>query len=193
MFESVKTGQYYGLPEEPFNFESVSTWISALDEARRLKSSRIDTGHLLVAFLYSKATIVEDFQSFFGLIDRKELELRNGLAYQALRSSGANLKDARRHLIDIIGYGDTPYKIKKLVGRIPLDERPNSAGVSLAAKRAAAWSQKLGTAQIGDQHLLLGLLDEPDAVITELLKKMCIDADKLRQSILDLVNQKSID
>ncbi len=191
MFEAIKTGAHYGLPDEPFNFESVFTWISALDEARRLGSREIDSGHLLVAFLRSKASVVEEFQSLLGFVSKKELDTKNGLAYQSLKDSGANLKDARRHLEAVIGHGDKPNKITKLVGRIPLDERPNSAQVSLIAKRAVDWHKQLGSKEIGDEHLLLALLDEPDEVVAELLKRMQIAPKRLRKTLLELANQTS--
>lgn len=188
MFEPIKTGAHYGLPDEPFNFESTFTWTSALDEARRLGSSEIDSGHLLVAFLCSKASIVEEFQSLVGFVSTKELDTKNGLAYHALKNSGANLKDARRHLEAVIGRGDKPHKITKLIGRIPLDERPNSAQVSLIAKRAVDWHKQLGSKEIGDEHLLLALLDEPDEVVTNLLRRMQIAPERLRQTVLELAN-----
>ena len=185
----IPTGEHYGLPREPFNFDSVLTWTSALDEARRLESREIDTCHFLIAFLSTKATLGEDIQSIFGLINKSELELKNGLAYRALRSLGATHRHMRRHLLEIVGYGDKPHKITKLVGRIPLDERPLSARASLAAKRAVAWAQKLGATEIGDEHLLLAILDEPDEVVSDVLSGMNIDADKLRQATLELVKQ----
>lgn len=193
MLDFIKTGEHYGLPGEPFNFESVETWINALEEARVLESREIGSGHLLVAFLSSKATVVEIVQSFLGIISKEELERRNGLAFLALKNCGANHSDARRHLKSVIGYGDKPHKITKLVARIQLNERPNSSEVSLVARRAVDWRRKLDSKQIGDEHLLLALLDERDEVVTKLLEMLQISPERLSQTVLKLANHRKLD
>lgn len=191
MIEPTKTGEHYGLPDEPFNHESVNTWILALYEARDLKSEEIDTCHFIAAFLKEKPQVI-DVMGALGLAKKQEEKDPNGLAYKALVSLGANYDDAKRHLIEVVGYGQKPHKITKLVGRIPLDERPNTPRVLQAAKQAVVWSKKLGSHKIGDEHILLGILDEPDQAVIEILDRLNIEIDQLRHTLLRLANNRPV-
>ncbi|MGH2509827.1 MAG: Clp protease N-terminal domain-containing protein [Ktedonobacteraceae bacterium] len=160
--KTTKTGEHFCLPDEPFSFETVVTWMRAQGETRKLKQREIDTGELLVALL----------------------EEEKSIACKLLEKSGANLKTARIALKDEIGYGDKPHKIDRLIGRVSLTERPLSAQAQLSAKKAVEWAKNLEQSEIRNEHLLLGLLDTEDSVALRLLKRLQISPDSLRQTLL---------
>jgi ATP-dependent Clp protease ATP-binding subunit ClpA len=104
----------------------------------------------------------------------------NGIAAKVLDSLGITLKDARVEVEKIIGRGSGFVAVE-----IPLTPR---------AKRVheLAWDEarKLGSSQIGTEHLLLGLIREGDGVAVRVLENMTIDRKLIGERVLEEI-QKS--
>src|ERR671919_467766 len=107
-----------------------------------------------------------------GLIHEGE-----GLAAKALESLGVSLDQVRSQVEDMIGVGTaTPQ------GHIPFTPRAKK-GLELSLREAL----QLGHNYIGTEHILLGLLREGEGVAAQVLMKIGLDMQKVRQTVLQLM------
>src|ERR1041385_8083297 len=107
-----------------------------------------------------------------GLIHEGE-----GLAAKALESLGVTLEGVRSQVEDMIGVGTaTPQ------GHIPFTPRAKKV-LELSLREAL----QLGHNYIGTEHILLGLLREGEGVATQVLLKIGLDLQKIRQTVLQLM------
>ncbi len=107
-----------------------------------------------------------------GLIHEGE-----GLAAKALESLGVSLDQVRSQVEDMIGVGTaTPQ------GHIPFTPRAKKV-LELSLREAL----QLGHNYIGTEHILLGLLREGEGVATQVLLKIGLDLQKIRQTVLQLM------
>jgi ATP-dependent Clp protease ATP-binding subunit ClpC len=107
-----------------------------------------------------------------GLIHEGE-----GLAAKALESLGVSLDQVRSQVEDMIGVGTaTPQ------GHIPFTPRAKKV-LELSLREAL----QLGHNYIGTEHILLGLLREGEGVAAQVLMKMGLDMQKVRQTVLQLM------
>ncbi len=107
-----------------------------------------------------------------GLIHEGE-----GLAAKALESLGVSLDQVRSQVEDMIGVGTaTPQ------GHIPFTPRAKKV-LELSLREAL----QLGHNYIGTEHILLGLLREGEGVAAQVLMKIGLDMQKVRQTVLQLM------
>src|SRR5919198_235411 len=107
-----------------------------------------------------------------GLIHEGE-----GLAAKALESLGVSLEQVRAQVEEMIGVGTaTPQ------GHIPFTPRAKKV-LELSLREAL----QLGHNYIGTEHILLGLLREGEGVATQVLMKIGLDMQKIRQTVLQLM------
>src|SRR5262245_13209231 len=107
-----------------------------------------------------------------GLIHEGE-----GVAARALESVGISLDAARQQIVEIIGLGQQPPS-----GHIPFTPR---------AKRVLELSQpealEMGDANIGTEHILLGFIREGEGVGAQVLIRLGVNLDQLRQQVFQLL------
>jgi ATP-dependent Clp protease ATP-binding subunit ClpC len=107
-----------------------------------------------------------------GLIHEGE-----GLAAKALESLGVTLDHVRSQVEDMIGVGTaTPQ------GHIPFTPRAKKV-LELSLREAL----QLGHNYIGTEHILLGLLREGEGVAAQVLMKIGLDMQKIRQAVLQMM------
>src|SRR4029077_12155291 len=100
-----------------------------------------------------------------------------GLAAKALESLGVSLDQVSSQVEDMIGVGTaTPQ------GHIPFTPRAKKV-LELSLREAL----QLGHHYIGTEHILLGLLREGEGVATQVLLKIGLDLQKIRQTVLQLM------
>lgn len=126
------------------------------EEARRQRHGYIGTEHLLIA-------LADD----------------PGTAGQLLRGVSATRETTRATLEAVLGLGNaSPRQEIELAPRVRSVLRRAFDAYQIDADR------NNGAAEIGTEHLLLGLLDEPDSQALNLLSYMGVDAAGLRRRLL---------
>src|SRR5207253_7993692 len=104
-----------------------------------------------------------------GLIHEGE-----GVAAKALESLGISLEGVRQQVEEIIGQGQQAPS-----GHIPFTPRAKKV-LELSLREAL----QLGHNYIGTEHILLGLLREGEGVAAQVLMKIGLDMQKIRQTVL---------
>jgi ATP-dependent Clp protease ATP-binding subunit ClpA len=99
------------------------------------------------------------------------------VAAKILQKKGVTLKDARREVEKIIHRGSGFVAVE-----IPFTPRAKKS-----LERAHAESACLGLKIIDTEHLLLGLLDQPDAVAVRVLSALGVEATELARNVLQAV------
>ena len=97
----------------------------------------------------------------------------NGIGAKVLDELGVNLKDARKTVEDLIGYGNN-YEAKNF-------------SISPRAKKVIdnAWmeAKNAGKERIDSEHILLGIIKETDCVANKVLEVLGADAVEVKQGI----------
>jgi ATP-dependent Clp protease ATP-binding subunit ClpA len=139
---------------ERFTERSRRVVVLAQEEARMLDHNYIGTEHLLL-----------------GLIHEGD-----GIAAQAIESTGLTLDAARAEVERMIGRGTSaPF------GHIPFTPRAKKV-LELALREALA----LKKSYIGPEHILLGLLREEDGVGAQVLERLAAPLPVLRAQVIEL-------
>lgn len=73
---------------------------------------------------------------------------------------------------------------------MPPGKRPLAADTKCVIEHAMRESRALGHNYVGDEHLLLGLLDEPDSAAVKLLLNHGLKSDDIRREVLDILGPK---
>jgi hypothetical protein len=133
--------------------------VLAQDEARALGHNYIGTEHILLGLL------------------RGERELPS--AERPLQSLGVRLDETRERVRQIVGSSD-----EETAGQIPFTPRAKKV-LELALREALS----LGHNWIGPEHILLGLAHENEGVASRVLLEFDVDAEKIRERVLELVEQ----
>lgn len=133
--------------------------VRAQEEARRVNQSYIGTEHLLL-----------------GVMD-----VGNSIAREALTALGADPKDVRRDVEQIIGRGPEPPS-----GHIPFSPRCKKV-LELSVREAS----QLGHEFAGTGHILLSLLREGSGVAGRVLSGRGIDLDRLQAQVSQLLADRS--
>jgi Clp amino terminal domain, pathogenicity island component len=107
-----------------------------------------------------------------GLLREEE-----GLAARVLGSLHVTLDEMREQVGMIVGRGDITVS-----GQIPFTPRSKKV-LELALREALS----LGHNYIGTEHILLGLIRENEGVATQMLLDCDVDAEKIRNRMIDLV------
>ena len=97
----------------------------------------------------------------------------NGVGAQVLKELGVNIKDARKIVEQLIGYGNN-YEAKNF-------------SLSPRAKKVIdnAWieAKNANKERIDSEHILLGIIQEPDCVANKVLTSLGTDALEIKQGI----------
>src|SRR6201992_64873 len=106
------------------------------------------------------------------------LHAGEGLAAKALESLGISLEAVRQQVEEIIGQGQ-----RAPSGHIPFRSRAKKV-LELSLREAL----QLGHNYIGTEHILLGLIREPDGVACQILVKLGADPNRVRQQVIQLLH-----
>jgi ATP-dependent Clp protease ATP-binding subunit ClpC len=129
----------------------------AREEARLLSHPHIGTEHLLL-----------------GLSQQDE-----GVDAQALAAEGVSRDAVRRQIEVLVGQGTEP----PARAHLPFTPRAERA-LEAAAPREAL---QFGHDYIGPEHILLGVIQEQDAMAVRILQGLGTDADRVRQRVIQLL------
>jgi ATP-dependent Clp protease ATP-binding subunit ClpC len=101
-----------------------------------------------------------------------------GVAARALDSMSITLESIRREVQDAIGQGQAAP-----TGHIPFTPRAKKV-LELSLREAL----QLGHNYIGTEHILLGLIREGEGVAAQVLEKLGVDLDRVRQAVIQLLS-----
>lgn len=101
----------------------------------------------------------------------------DGVAAKVLSNMGIDLNKARQQVVSAIGYGNYATDV---LGFTPRTKRVFE--LSLIEAR------NLGHNYIGTEHILLGLMQEGEGVAAIILKSMGVDFNKVREEIINMLN-----
>ena len=101
----------------------------------------------------------------------------DGIAANVLTKLGVTLDAVRNFIVNIIGYGNQGSEVQ---GYTPRTKRVFELSFMEA--------RNLGHNYIGTEHLLLGLMREPEGVAAVILRGMGIDLDKVREEVINMLN-----
>ena len=105
------------------------------------------------------------------------LQEDNGGAARVLNSLNIALEEVREQVESIVGYGR-----ERTVSRPPFTPRSKKV-LDLALREA--W--QLGYSYIDTEHILLGLVREPEGVAARVLSKLGVDSDKVRRGVVRML------
>ena len=141
--------------------------VLAQEEARLLNHERTGAEHLLIGLHHEREGIPA------------RMLASRGISYERLRGSLADIK--------------RPERWKRLIGR----GRPPATGplrLTPQAKQVLVRSHQealaLGHNLVGPEHLLLGLLQETDGIVVELLARLGINRLELRAEALEILEHR---
>jgi ATP-dependent Clp protease ATP-binding subunit ClpC len=100
-----------------------------------------------------------------------------GTGTKALESLGISLEAVRQQVEEVIGQGQHAPS-----GRIPFTPRAKKV-----LELALSESKALGHDYIGTEHILLGLIREGDGVAAQVLAKLGADLNRVRQQVIQLL------
>jgi ATP-dependent Clp protease ATP-binding subunit ClpA len=130
----------------------------AQEEARLLRHDQVGTEHLLLGLLYEG----------------------DGMAAHALEALGVSREDARGHVVEIKGQGQSPPS-----GPLSFTPRAKKA-LEQSLREALA----LGHHHIGTEHVLLGMLHEDEGTAVQVLGRLGAHTTQVREVILGLVDER---
>lgn len=186
---------------ERFTSEARSVVISAQEEARALGHDYIGTEHLVLGLLKDDAGKAADVLADAGVTlekFRREVVTAVGAAdcapltdhdAKALRSLGIDLDEVRSRVEDTFGPGALTRptsRRKKNRSHIPFTRRAKDA---LASSLIEA--KTLRHRHLGPDHILLGLLRDPDALGTRLLEATAGSAGDLTERLVSALRRAS--
>jgi ATP-dependent Clp protease ATP-binding subunit ClpC len=131
----------------------------AAEKALEYRKDEVDTEHLLLALLDNE--IVQEILRDYKL---SEADLRSNIEENAPRGERKVEK------------GETP--------RIGVSPRAKSA-----LEQAMIASRELGHSYVGPEHILIGLAEEEDGFAGELLRKLNLNSQSLRQKVVKVVGK----
>src|SRR5215471_7002134 len=106
-----------------------------------------------------------------------------GIAAQALEALGINMEAVREQVEEIVGHGEG-----QSAGHIPFTPRAKKV-LELSLREAL----QLGHNYIGTEHILLGLIREGEGVAAQVLVRLGLDLDRVRQQVIQLAGGPSGD
>ncbi|WDV48272.1 ATP-dependent Clp protease ATP-binding subunit [Clostridiaceae bacterium M8S5] len=105
------------------------------------------------------------------------LRENEGLAAKVLDNLGVDIEKIRQEVKERIGFGEAPSDILGFTPR-----------VKKVFEMSFIEAKTLGHNYVGTEHLLLGLIREGEGVAGALLKSLEIDLNKVRQEIMQMLN-----
>jgi ATP-dependent Clp protease ATP-binding subunit ClpA len=139
---------------ERFTERSRRVVVLAQEESRMLDHDYIGTEHILLGLIHE----------------------RDGIAAQAIESTGLTLAAARSEVEAMIGRG-----VSAPTGHIPFTPRAKRV-LELGLREALA----LKKTYIGPEHILLGLIREGDGVGAQILERLAAPLPVLRAQVIEL-------
>lgn len=140
-----------------FSNRAKEAFYSAQDFARAMGNNFIGTEHLLLG-------VARD---------------REGVAYKALKSLGIAFDRLKAEVENFIRSGGQPGS-----GIREFDYDP---GAKLAIRTAMEEAQRLRHHYVGTEHLLLGLVADPDSVAVKVLDRLGATPDRVREAVYDIL------
>jgi ATP-dependent Clp protease ATP-binding subunit ClpC len=137
---------------ERFTEKAIKVVMLSQEESRRLGHNYVATEQLLLGLL-GEGT---------------------GVAFQALREEGLNLKDTRMEIERIAGRGS---------GFVAV-EIPFTPYAKKVLENSIEESRDLGQGYVGTEHILLSIMDEENGVVARLFEELKIDLEQLRARVL---------
>lgn len=101
----------------------------------------------------------------------------DALAARALAGLGFSRDSVRAAVVARVGVG----------GSLPTGHIPFTPRCKTVLERALTEAASLQHSHIGTEHLLLALLDQPDATAAQILSDNADDLDAVRTAVLDLI------
>jgi len=101
-----------------------------------------------------------------------------GIASRVLTELGLTVKDTRRGVEQIVGRGETP------VTHLDLGEQAKRV-----LRLAVSEARRFGHRYIGTEHILLGLVEEPDTMAVAVLKHLNVSREVVRRKIVSAIRQ----
>jgi len=183
---------------ERFSVPARQTVVAGMEHARRLGDRQIGTEHLLLGLIVQPRTVSSRLLAAHGLDADAAERLRTGMAGRAatdldadaLAAIGIDLGAIRERVEAAFGPGalDTPSgrgadrQRESRSGHLPLTRRAKKS-LELALREA----QRLHHGYIGDGHLLLGMIGQPDSSAASIIVAAGIDPGQLRTELLDQI------
>ena len=149
----------------------------AQDEARAIGSPKIDTGEMLLGVAGGDgpgARVLADHGASYQAL--RERVAGGGLDGEALAAIGIDLEEIRRRAEDNFGPGALERRRRPRGSHVPFSGRGKKA-LELALREAIDRGDK----EIGDEHVLLGLLREGG--VERLLRAVGADPAALRAAL----------
>lgn len=175
----------FGVCRDYCYISSVGLFEKARDDLEELKSQQeaavefwsVFTPRARQVFALARDEAMQMNQSFIGAehLLLGLIGLGNGVAVNVLKNLGLDLETVRAEVVRQAGVAagtGAPHS---------LPPTPQMMRALNAAKREA---KALDHAYVGTEHILLGLLAEPEGVVSRIFKTANVDCDKTRQEIL---------
>jgi ATP-dependent Clp protease ATP-binding subunit ClpC len=141
---------------ERFSDRARRAVVRAQEEARLLNHDYIGTEHILLGLLAERASA----------------------AARVLDSVNVTLEAAREQVREIVGQGSQEQGQR---GHIPFTPRAKKV-LELSLREALGLRSEI----IGTEHLLLGLIDEGDGVGAQILERLGVPAETVRERVVEL-------
>ncbi len=148
---------------ELFSEKARMVLIMAQEEAKGFRHHSVGTEHILL-----------------GLIMEQD-----GIAGKTLRQFSVTEMDIREEIEHFTGYGTMKYLSKNAI--LPYSPRAKQA-ITFATDEA----RRMGSALVGTEHLLLGLLREEDILSSKILSNLDINLNKARQIVLKKIGLSDV-
>jgi ATP-dependent Clp protease ATP-binding subunit ClpA len=164
---------------ERFTHEARGVVERAAQEAAALRSERIGAEHLLVAAAAGSgdaARVLASLDLGPGALRRALRETTRGLDAAALATIGIDLDEVRRRVEESFG----PGALDGARG----GRRAFSPGAKKALELGVREAVALGDRHIGTEHVLLGVLRDPDAPVAGILRRRGRDPQAVRAALL---------
>lgn len=149
--------------DELFSEKARMVLIMAQEEAKGFRHHSVGTEHILL-----------------GLIMEQD-----GIAGKTLRQFSVTEMDIREEIEHFTGYGTMKYLSKNAI--LPYSPRAKQA-ITFATDEA----RRMGSALVGTEHLLLGLLREEDILSSKILSNLDINLNKARQIVLKKIGLNDV-
>jgi len=160
------------LPEEPSREEEFE--VTSVDVSERPQSvvvlAQEEARHFNHNYIGTEHLLL-------GLLREDE-----GVAARALTSLNVTLDDVREQVESIVG----TYREEGTGGQAPFSARSEKV-LGLALREAL----QLGHTYVGSEHILLGLVREPENLASEILLNLGVDPKKIREKVVELLTSAS--
>ena len=133
----------------------------AYDEARNLNNNYIGTEHLLLALIREA----------------------DGLAGRVLAKLGVGLEAARLDVMALQDLDPNRWQPRTVEGPVERVGMQMTEAARRVPARAVEAAQSLGEGQISSEHILIGLIDEPDSAASRILHALGIDPAAIRADV----------